>query len=78
MTSGRNASSDANTKASTRRAPRAPSRVSASTPGPPESSPTASASMPVTPTVAPGGFVDSMASRIGSVGSSCVSVCGNG
>jgi len=63
-TSGRNASSDANTNASTTSAPTAPRRVSARAPGPFEVEPLASTSSPVTPTVLPAGLAASSAARI--------------
>jgi hypothetical protein len=71
-TSGSNASSDANTNASTASAPTPPRRVSANTPGPSVSEPLASASCPVTPTVLPAGLAASSAARICSVGSCAV------
>jgi hypothetical protein len=66
--SGRNASSEANTKASTASAPTAPRMTSARTPYPSDSEPMLSASRPVTPTVLPAGFAPSSAARISSVG----------
>src|SRR4051812_21079171 len=68
-TIGRKARNEANTKASTARAPTAPSSTSVNTPGPLLSEPVASASSPVTPTVDPGGATCVNAVRIGSVAS---------
>ncbi len=67
--SGRSASTEANTNASTASAPTAPSIVSARTPGPVLDEPLANTSRPVTPTVLPAGLAASSTARICSVGS---------